>query len=114
MIPVARFNRAEDVHRGNIGAGEGAVVHNLFNTRARGCDLGREISQTAGSIADHCGETTEPSIRDKAALDDATEDVWIDVATAEKKDDALARELRQLSRKAGGERSRGGAFHDAF
>src|SRR5712691_3689430 len=75
MIPVARFNRAEDVHRGNIGVGEGAIVHDLFNARARGSDPCREIGQTAGSIADPRAETAKPSVRDKATLDHAAEDV---------------------------------------
>ena len=34
MLAVARFDRAKNVHRGNIGAGKSAIVHDLFDARA--------------------------------------------------------------------------------
>ena len=47
MRAVARLDRAEDVDGGDIGAGEGAVVHDLFDARADGRDLRGEIGQAA-------------------------------------------------------------------
>ncbi len=111
---VARLDRAKDVDRRDVGAGEGAVVHDLLDARAGGGDLRGQIGQAARSIADHGGETREPSVRDEAALDHAAEDIGIDVAAAEEKDNALSRELGELPGKTGRERSGGGAFDNAF
>ena len=33
MLLIAGFNRAQDMHGGDIRAGEGAIVHNLFDAR---------------------------------------------------------------------------------
>src|ERR1051325_3381274 len=65
---VTRFDGTEDVHRGNVSAAEGALVHDLFDARAGGGDLAGEIGETARPIADHGGEAAEPAIGDEAAL----------------------------------------------
>ena len=94
---IARFDRAQDVNGGNIGAGEGAIVHDLFHAGAGGGDLRGEIGQTAGTIADDGGETAQATVCDKAAFDHATQDIGIDIAPAEQKHDPFAGELRQLT-----------------
>ena len=114
MSAVARFDRAKNVDGGDIGAGEGAIVHHLFDARADRRDLRGEIGEAARPVADHGRETREPSVGHEAALDHAAEHVRIDVAAAEQKDDALAREFGKLSGKAGGQGCRGRTFDDAF
>ena len=71
MGVVASLDGALNMDRGNIRAGEGTIVHDLFDARAGGRNLGREISQTAGSIANDRGETREPAVGDQPALDHA-------------------------------------------
>ena len=74
-------------------AGEGAIVHDLFDARAAGCDLRGQIGQAAGPIADDGGEAAETAVRDEAAFDHAAEDVRIDIAAGKQKDDALSSEI---------------------
>src|SRR5450432_2824812 len=114
MISIARFDRTENMHRGDIRARKRAVVHDLLDARAGGRDLRGEISQATRPIADHRREARKPPVSDEPALDDATQNVWIDIPAAEKKNNPLARELRQLSRETGGQRRRGSAFDNAL
>jgi hypothetical protein len=53
MLVIARLHCAEDVNCRDVGPGEGAVVHHLFDARASRGDLAREIGEAAGPIADH-------------------------------------------------------------
>ena len=57
MLVVSRFNGAKHVDGRNIRAGEGAVVHHFFDTRAGRCDLFGKIRQSAGPVADDGGES---------------------------------------------------------
>src|ERR1051325_2844895 len=93
---VTRFDGTEDVHRGNVSAAEGALVHDLFDARAGGGDLAGEIGETARPIADHGGEAAEPPIGDEPALNHAAEDVWVDVAAANQEHAVFAGELFQF------------------
>src|SRR5438552_1219194 len=68
MGVVPGFDGALDVDRGNIGAGEGAVVDDLLDTPAGRRDFGREISEAAGPIANDGGEPGEPAIGDETGF----------------------------------------------
>src|ERR1700674_5598734 len=100
MLMVSRLDRAQDMDRGNIRAGEGAIVDDFLDAGATGSDLGGEISQSAGTIADHRGEATEPAISHQGALDDPTQHIRIDIAPAKKEHDAFAGQFRELAGKA--------------
>jgi hypothetical protein len=76
MLMVSRLDRAKDVHSRNIGAGEGAVVHHLFDARASGGDLRGEISEPARTIADDGSKSAEPTIGHQAALEDAASNAF--------------------------------------
>src|SRR5439155_24706306 len=82
MLAIARFDRANNVHRRDVRAGKSAVVHYLFDTYAGGSDLCCQIGQTARSIANHGVESAKPAVRDETAFDYATENVGIYVAAA--------------------------------
>ena len=71
MRVIPGLHCALNMDRGNIRAGEGAIVHDLFDARAGGRNLSREVSQTAGPIANDRGETGEPAVGDQPALDHA-------------------------------------------
>src|SRR5450432_1302001 len=114
MSTVARFDGAKDVHCGDVGAGKGAVVYDLFDTRADGGNLRREIGKAARPVTDHGTETRESPIRHEPALDHASEHVWSDVAAAKQQYDALAGELGELPGNTGRQWRRGGSFDDAF
>ena len=72
MLLVAGFNRAHDVHSGDIGAGESSIVHDLFDAGTRRGDFPGEISQSSRSIADYGGEPAESPISDQSAFNNAT------------------------------------------
>ena len=93
MLAVSRFHRAKDMHGRNVRAGKGAIMHHLFNARAAGGDLRGQISQTTGPIADDSGKTRQPSIGDKAALDDPAQDIGIDISSTKEKHDAFTGEI---------------------
>ena len=97
MLLVAGFNRAQDMHGGDIGAGEGAIVHDLFDAGAGRGDLSGKISQSSRPIADHGGEPAKTTIGDQSAFDDAAQNVWVDVSSAEEKHDALSRQFGKLT-----------------
>jgi len=82
MLMVPCLNCAKDVDRRNIRTGEGALMDDLFDARASRRDLGREIREPTGSIANDGGESAKPPVRDQTALDHAAEHVGIDVAAA--------------------------------
>src|SRR2546423_2580921 len=110
MLMVPRLDGAEDMDRGNSRAGESAIVHDFLNARATGRDLGGEISQAAGTITDHGGETAEPAVCDEAPFHDPAQHVGIDVTPPEKEDDAFAGKFLQLSGEAGRPRRGRGAL----
>jgi len=114
MLAVSRFHRAKDMHRRNVRAGKGAIMHRLFDARAAGSDLRGQISQTTGPIADDSGETRQPSIGNKAALDDSAQDIGIDISATKEKHDAFAGEIAQLAGQTGGQGSGRCAFDHAF
>src|ERR1051325_2642098 len=114
VLGVTRFDGTEDVHRGNVSAAEGALVHDLFDARAGGGDFAGEIGETARPIADHGGEAAEPAVGDEAALNHAAEDVWVDVAAAKQEHAFFAGELFQFVRHRRGERRSGSTFDDGF
>src|SRR5207302_9869164 len=77
MLALPRFHRAKDMHRRDVRAGKGAIVHYLFDARAARGNLRGQIRQSAGPIADDSYETREPSIGNKAAYDDPDQDIGI-------------------------------------
>ena len=52
MLFVPGLNRAQDMNDGDIGAGERAIVHDLFDAGAGRGDLRGEISESTRPIAD--------------------------------------------------------------
>ena len=50
-----------------------------------------------GTIADHGGEAAEPAIGHQASFDHAAQDIRVDISSAEKKNDALAGQFRELT-----------------
>src|SRR5438067_1051277 len=84
---------------------ERAIMHHLFDACAGSGDLRGEIGQTPGTIADHRAETTEAAICHQTTLDYTTKHIRIDVAAAEQKDHAPARQTAEFSRQTGSERS---------
>src|SRR5436190_8212470 len=82
MLAVARFHGAKDVHRRDIRAGEGAIMHHLFDASTAGSDLCGQICETTGSIANYGGEARESAIGDEPAFDDAAQDIGIDISAA--------------------------------
>ena len=83
VLVISRLDRTEDVNGRNVGTGERAIVHDLFDARASRRDLGREIGKATGPITDYGRESAKPAIGDQTAFDHATEHVGIDVAAAE-------------------------------
>ena len=106
MGVVPRLDGALDMDRGNIGAGKGAIVHDLFNAGAGGRDFCGEIREATGPITDDRSETREPAIGDEAAFDDAAQNIGIDVAAAKQQHDPFACEFWKLPGKTCGERRR--------
>src|SRR5688572_12058887 len=96
MLPVSRFDGAQDVHGGNVRAREGAVVQNLFDAGAGGSDLRGKIGQPARAVAYHGGEAGEPAIRHQASFHYAAEDIWVDVSSAQKKNNTLSGQFREV------------------
>jgi len=82
VFVVSGLNRAENVYGGNIRTSESAIVHHLFNARARRRDLRRQIGQATRPIADDGGESAKPAVGYQTTFDHATKDVRINVAAA--------------------------------
>ena len=93
MLMISRLDRATNVHGGNIRTSKRAIVHDLFYARAGRGDARGKIGETTGTIADDGGETAKTSIGNKAALDHATQDIWIDISAGKQKNNALTREF---------------------
>ena len=93
MLMIPRLDRAENVDRGDIRAGESSIVHDLFDARPGRSDLRGEIGEAARAVADHSRESAQSAVGDEATFDHATEDVGIDVAAAKQKDYSLIREI---------------------
>ena len=62
VLAVTRFDRADDVHCGNIGASEGTLMLHVFYARARIGQHTRELCQAAGAITDNDAETRQTAI----------------------------------------------------
>jgi hypothetical protein len=114
VLPISRLHGAQDVDGGDVGAGEGAIVDDLFDAGARRRDLSGEIGQPTRPIADNSVEAAEAAVGDQAAFDYATQNIWINIASAEEKDDALAGQFGQLTRQTGSQGCCGRALHHAF
>jgi hypothetical protein len=114
MLAVSCFHRAKDMHRRNVRAGEGAIVHDLFDACAARRDLRGQIRQSARPITDDGDETRQPSIGDKTAFDDSAQDIGINIAATKEKHDAFAGKIPNLAGQAGRQRSGGSPFNDAF
>jgi hypothetical protein len=99
---------------GDVGAGEGAIVHDLFDAGTGGSDLRGKIGQPARAIANHGSEAGKPAIGDQTPFDHAAQNVWVDVPSAQKKNHTLASQFRQVPGQTGGEGSSGRAFDDPF
>ena len=93
MLAVACFHCAKDMHGRDVSAGEGAIVHHLFDAGTAGSDLRGQICQTAGSIANDRGKARKSSVGDEPAFDDAAQDVGIDVSATKQKHDPFACEI---------------------
>ena len=114
MLAVSCFHRTQDMHRRDVRAGKRAIVHYLFDACAAGGNLRGQIRQSAGPIADDSDETREPSIGDKAAFDDPTQDIGINVSATKEKDDAFTGEATKITGQACGQRSGGSPFSYAL
>jgi hypothetical protein len=82
MFMVPCLNCAKDIDCRNIRTGERAIVYHLFYARARRSDLSGEIGEATGTIADHSGESAEPSVGDQTPFNHATKHVGIDISAA--------------------------------
>ena len=114
VLVISRLDRTEDVNGRNVGTGERAIVHDLFDARASRRDLGREIGKATGPITNDGGKSAKPAISDQTAFDYATKHVGIDVAAAKQKDETLTGKARQFAGKTCRKRGGAGAFHDAL
>src|SRR5260370_33998334 len=83
MIPC--FNCAKDIDGGNIRTGERAIVHHLFDARARRSHLSGEIGEAAGTVANYSGESAEPSRRDQTSFNHTTKHVVVHVSAAKQR-----------------------------
>ena len=90
---MSRLDRATNMHGGNIRTPKCAIVHDLFDARSGGGDAGGEIGQTTGTVANDGGETAKAAIGNKAALDHATQNIWIDISAGKQKNNAFACEF---------------------
>jgi len=100
MLAVSCFHRAKDMHRRDVRAGKGAIVHYLFDACAARGNLRGQIRQSAGPIADDSYETREPSIGNKAAFDDPAQDIGINISATKEKDDAFTGEATKIAGQA--------------
>jgi len=82
VVVISRFNRAKHFHGRKVRTGEGAFVHDLFNARAGCGDLLAQDSESAGAIADYRGESAESAVCNESSLDDAAENVGINISAA--------------------------------
>jgi len=114
MLAIPRLNGAQDVDGRNVGASESAIVDNLFDARTSRGNLSGEISQTSWPIADHGVEPAEATVGDQTAFDHATQDIRINIASAEDKDDTFAGQFGQLTGEASSKRGGGRALDYAF
>ncbi len=89
MFPVPGFYRAQDMDGGDVGAGESAIVHDLLNAGSGRGDLRRQIGQTSRPIANNGGEPAKATIGHQAAFDNATQDVRINIPSAQEENNAL-------------------------
>src|SRR6266581_706057 len=64
MLLISRLDRTEDVNGRNVGTGERAIVHDLFDARASRRDLGCEIGKATGPITNDGGKSAKPAISD--------------------------------------------------
>ena len=92
MRAVTGFDRAKNVYGGDIGTGESAIVHHLFDTGTAGSDLCGQICETAGPIANHCGESRKSSVGDEPTFDNAAQDVGINISATKQEHDTFAGE----------------------
>jgi len=72
VLVVPRLDRAENVDRGNIRAGESAIVRNIQDTASFFCDDSRKQREPSRSIADGRGKSAEASVRSQTAFDDSS------------------------------------------
>src|SRR5947207_14762127 len=98
MSLLSAFNFAQDMNLRDIGAGEGAIVLNLFDAGLCRRDLSGEIIQSSRPVTDHSFEPVKPTVGDQATFDNAAQDVWVNVSAAEKKHDALSCQLGKVAR----------------
>ena len=68
MLMVSRLDSAKDIDGRNVRTGECAIVHHLFDARARRSNLRGEIGKAAGTITNHSGESAEPAVRDQTCV----------------------------------------------
>src|SRR4030095_9147816 len=77
MLVIAGFDRAKNVYRRDVRAGECAIMNDLLSARSGRSDLRSQVGQATGSVANHCSESAKPAICDQAALNYTTENVRI-------------------------------------
>src|SRR3954468_19155175 len=111
---VPGFDDAVDEDGVDIFTDEGTVVLDIVHAGAFIGQQSGESGETARPIADDSAETAEAAVRRQAALDDAPEDVGIDVAAAKREHDFFAGQIGDEFVEAGCERCRARAFHDSF
>ncbi len=93
MLMVACFDRAKNVHGGDIRAGEGAIVHDLLDAAPVAAICAARSARPPGRSLITAVNRPSRAVRDKAAFDHAAENVRIDVSAAKQKNDAFSGEL---------------------
>src|SRR5205085_10302200 len=78
---------------------------------AGGGDFFGKIRETARAITNDRGESTQTAVGDETAFNYATENVWIDIATAKEEHAFFAGEIAEFSGEASGKRCCGGSFN---
>ncbi len=114
MFAPAGLHRAENADRKDIAAGKRAVVFHLLHARA---GLGEELGEggeAAWPISEYRLKARDAAVGHESLFDYAAENDRINVAAADRQEDALPVQFRLLACELRGQPGRAGAFHDKF
>ncbi len=114
MLAVSCFHRAKDMHRRDVRAGKGAIVHYLFDACAARGNLRGQTANPPGRSLMTATKLREPSIGNKAAFDDPAQDIGINISATKEEDDAFTGETTKIAGQACGQRSGGSPFNYAL
>src|SRR6266511_317675 len=111
VVGAAGLERDVDRGLAQVDPREGAIVHHLLDVGAHPGDLAGELVERAGVVGDAHPHPHQAAVLDQAALDDARQDVDVDVAAADQDGDLLADEAG-LALHQRRQRHRAGALGD--